>query len=119
LSLKTKVSGLLVVWPQNRWRRFSGWASKSVPTVSLDLASKPVVDFLVEHQNQGGGGFPDLAHKTGSYDLVIWDSKPPRRFLGLGLKTKQTTVYRLCHKTDGRAMMWDTRRDLVDCFAWK
>jgi hypothetical protein len=32
-----------------------------------DLASKPVVGFLVEPQNQGGGGFPGLGLKTGSY----------------------------------------------------
>jgi hypothetical protein len=34
-----------------------------VVTVSPDLASKPVVDFLVEPQNQGGGGFFDLGVK--------------------------------------------------------
>jgi hypothetical protein len=31
------------------------------------LASKLVVGFLVEPQNQGGGGFPGLGLKTGSY----------------------------------------------------
>jgi hypothetical protein len=35
------------------------------------LASKPVVGFLVKPQNQGGGGFPDLGLKTGSFGLVI------------------------------------------------
>jgi hypothetical protein len=29
------------------------------------------VGFLVEPQNQGGGGFPDLGLKTGSFGLVI------------------------------------------------
>jgi hypothetical protein len=72
-----------------------------VATVSPDLASKSAVGFLVEPQNQGGGGFPGLSLKTGSYDLVIWQSKSPRRFLGLGLKTKQTSVCRLRHKTNG------------------
>jgi hypothetical protein len=33
------------------------------------------VDFLVEPQNQGGGGFPDLGVKTGSLGLVIWGLK--------------------------------------------
>jgi hypothetical protein len=61
---------------------FSSLASKSVATVSPDLASKPTVGFLVEPQNQGGGGFPGLDLKTGSYGLVIWASKLPRRFLG-------------------------------------
>jgi hypothetical protein len=50
---------------------FSSLASKLVVTVSLSLASKPVVGFLVEPQNQGGGGFPDLGLKTGSSVLVI------------------------------------------------
>jgi hypothetical protein len=31
--------------------------------------------FLVEPQNQGGGGFPDLGLKTGSLGLVIWGLK--------------------------------------------
>jgi hypothetical protein len=44
--------------------------------------------FLVEPQNQCGGGFPDLGLKTGSSGLVIWALKAPRRFLGLSLKTK-------------------------------
>jgi hypothetical protein len=35
------------------------------------LASKLGVDFLVEHQNQGGGGFPGLCLKTGRSGLVI------------------------------------------------
>jgi hypothetical protein len=48
-----------------------GLASKPAMTVSPSLASKLVVGFLVEPQNQGGGGFPDLGLKTGSYGLVI------------------------------------------------
>jgi hypothetical protein len=56
LSLKTKVDGLSVVWPQNHWDDFSSvWASKPTPTVCewfdlkttrtvfIGLASKPVV----------------------------------------------------------------------------
>jgi hypothetical protein len=62
---------------------FSGLASKPVTTVffsltlklvtavSPGLASKPVLGFLVEPQNQGGGGFPGLSIKTGSFGLVI------------------------------------------------
>jgi hypothetical protein len=49
----------------------SGLTSKPAAMVSGGLASKPVVGFLVEPQNQGGGGFPSLGLKTGSYDLVI------------------------------------------------
>jgi hypothetical protein len=66
---------------------FSSLASKSVATVFSDLASKPVmmvspslasklvVSFLVEAQNQGGGGFSGLGLKIGCYCLVICDSK--------------------------------------------
>jgi hypothetical protein len=77
------------------------------------------VGFLVEPQNQGGGGFPGLSLKIGSSGLVIWASKSPRRFLGLGLKTKWASVCRLRHKTDGGSSARDTRRDLAACLASK
>jgi hypothetical protein len=98
---------------------FSSLASKLVVTVSSDLASKLVVSFLVEPQNQGGGGFPNLGLKTSSSGLVIWASKSPRQFLGLGLKTKQASLYRLRHKINGGRSMWDTCRDLAACLACK
>jgi hypothetical protein len=44
-------------------------------TVFSGLASKPVLGFLVEPQNKGGGGFSGLGLKTGSYGLVIWALK--------------------------------------------
>jgi hypothetical protein len=86
---------------------FSNLASKLVATVFSGLASKLAVDFLVEPQNQGGGEFLDLGLKTGSFGLVIWASKSPRWFLGLGLKTMQASVCQLCHKTDGVRLAWD------------
>jgi hypothetical protein len=98
---------------------FSSLTSKLVTTVPPGLASKPAVGFLVEPQNQGGGGFPGLNLKTGSSDLVIWASKSSRRFLGLDLKTKKALVCRLRHKTDEGRSVRDTRRDLATCFAWK
>jgi hypothetical protein len=54
---------------------FSSLVSKLVATVSPALASKLVVGFLVEPQNQGGGGFSALDLKTDSFGLVIWVSK--------------------------------------------
>jgi hypothetical protein len=98
---------------------FASLASKLVAMVFPGLASKPVVGFLVELQNQGGGGFSGLGLKTGSSGLVIWASKSLRRFLGLGLKTMQALVCRLRHKTDGGRSARDTRRDLAACLAWK
>jgi hypothetical protein len=92
---------------------FSSLASKLVVTVSPGLTSKPVVGFLVEPQNQGGGGFPGLALKTGSSSLVILVSKSPQRFFGLDLKTKWASIFRLRHKTDGGRLARDTRRDLA------
>jgi hypothetical protein len=65
---------------------FSSLTSKLVTMVSPGLASKPVAGFLVEPQNQGGGGFSGLGLKTGRFDLVIWTSKSLRWFLGLCLK---------------------------------
>jgi hypothetical protein len=35
------------------------------------------MNFLIETQNQGGGEFPGLGIKTGSYSLVIYASKSP------------------------------------------
>jgi hypothetical protein len=40
-----------------------------------------------------GIGFSSLGPKTSSYGLVIWASKSPQWFLGLGLKTKWDEVY--------------------------
>jgi hypothetical protein len=45
--------------------------SKLVVTVSPGLTLKPVVGFLVEPQNQGGGGFFSLGLKIDNYGLVI------------------------------------------------
>jgi hypothetical protein len=67
---------------------FSSLASKLVATVSPNFTLKLAVSFLVEPQNQCGGGFPGLGLKTGSSGLVIWASKSPRQFLSLSLNTK-------------------------------
>jgi hypothetical protein len=67
---------------------FSSLVSKLVVTVSPNFALKSTVGFLVEPQNQGGGGFSGLGLKTGSSSLVIWASKSPRQFLDLSLNTK-------------------------------
>jgi hypothetical protein len=50
---------------------FSSLPSKLVATVSPGLTSKPVVGFLVQPQNQGGGGFFSLGLKIDSSGLVI------------------------------------------------
>jgi hypothetical protein len=50
---------------------FASFASKLVATVSSGLALKSAVGFLVEPQNQDGGGFPGLGLKIGSSGLVI------------------------------------------------
>jgi hypothetical protein len=56
---------------------FSSLASKLVAMVSPGLASKSAVGFLVEPQNQRGGGFSDLGLKTSKSGLVIWSSISP------------------------------------------
>jgi hypothetical protein len=50
---------------------FFSLTSKLVMMVSSGLALKPAVGFLVEPQNQGGGGFSGLGRKTDSSVLVI------------------------------------------------
>jgi hypothetical protein len=72
---------------------FSSLASKLVVTVSPGLASKPVVGFLVEPQNHGGGGFPGLGLKTdsswfGDLDIKITATVSwfgPQNQVGFGL----------------------------------
>jgi hypothetical protein len=88
---------------------FSSFSSKLVTTVSPGLALNPALGFLVEPQNQGGGGFSGLGLKFGSYGLVIWVSKLSRWFLGLTLKTKEALVCWMRHKIDGGKSAWDTR----------
>jgi hypothetical protein len=56
---------------------------------------------------------PCLGLKTGSSGLLICASKSLRGFLGLGLKIKWASVFRLRHKTDGGRSAWDTRQDLA------
>jgi hypothetical protein len=85
-------------------------------TVSPGLASKPVVGFLVELQNQGDGGFSSLGLKTGNSGLVIWASKSLQWFLGLGLKTKRASICQLRHKTDGWRLAQDMCQYLAVCF---
>jgi hypothetical protein len=88
----------LAVWPQIllQWffqtkklvaTVFSNLTSKLVAMVSPSLTSKLTVSFLVEPQNQGGGGFSGLGLKTGSFGLVIWASKSSGvRFIGCATK---------------------------------
>jgi hypothetical protein len=77
---------------------FSSLALKLVATVSPGLASKPTVGFLVEPQNQGGGGFFNLDLKNGSYgfgDLgikitatVFWVGPQNQTGFGLSVATQ-------------------------------
>jgi hypothetical protein len=109
LSLKTKVDGLPVVWPQNHW-----------DSLSVVWPQNHYDSFSWFGLKIGGGGFVGLSLKTDSYDLVICASKLPRWFLILYLKTKRTMVCRLRDKIDGRMKtVQGTRRDLTAWFGWK
>jgi hypothetical protein len=83
---------------------FLGWASKSRSIIFSGLASKPVAT-----------GYPVWAAKPSA---PVWWSEL-RRFLNFGLKIKQTSAYRLHHKTDEWSTARDTCRDLTSCFVWK
>jgi hypothetical protein len=83
--------------------------SKPVATIFSGLSSKPVVGFLVEPQNQGGGEFFRLSLKSGSYGLVIWALKSLRQFLDLDLKINHASVYQLRYKINGGRSVWYTR----------
>jgi hypothetical protein len=91
LSLKTKVGGLSVVWPQNHW-----------DGLSMVWTQNHWYGFSRFGLKTGGGGFFGLCLKTDSYGLMVWSSKSPRWLLDLGLKTKQASIYRLRHKSDER-----------------
>jgi hypothetical protein len=90
LSLKTKVDGLSVIWLQNHLDGFLQFVLKTGGDCIFRFSLKTGGDdFLIDPQNQGGGGFP-----------------------GLGLKTKQASVYRLRYKTDGRIRRRGTRVEM-------
>jgi hypothetical protein len=72
--------------------RLEGWMTPCVIFI-MHMVTR-ITYLLVEPQNQGRR-FPGFGVKTGSSDLMIFASKSPRRFIGLGLKIKRTTVYRL------------------------
>jgi hypothetical protein len=72
MHMETRSMSFLVE-PQNQGRRFvSG------------LASKPLRRFSPVWPHNRWLGFPGLGLKTCSFGLMIWASKSPRRFLGLG-----------------------------------
>jgi hypothetical protein len=119
LSLKIKVDGLSVVWPQNQWCSFSVVSPQNhwdgFSRFGFKTGGNGFSRFGLK---TGGGRFPGLGLKTGSYGLVIWGSKSPRWFLRLCLKIKLATICRLRHKTNERMKtMRDTHQDLAACFA--
>jgi hypothetical protein len=67
-------------------------ASKPRSTVSPGLASKPVAMVLVVWPQNHSLSFPSLRLKTNNRGFIIWPTKSPRWFLGLGLKTKWDEV---------------------------
>jgi hypothetical protein len=72
LSLKTNIDGLSVVWLQNHWDDFSGFASKLEATILSDLVSKSVVTVSPNLTSKPVAvGFLVYTSKTGSYGLVI------------------------------------------------
>jgi hypothetical protein len=100
LSLKTKVYDLSVVLSQNHCDSFLRFGVKIGDDGFSSLSSKPVA--MVSW----------LSLKIGSYDLVIWVSKSPWQLLILGLKPKQASVCRLCHKIGSRMRRRGTRVEI-------
>jgi hypothetical protein len=66
---------------------FLDLASKPRSMVSPGLTSELVATVLVVWLQNHSLGFSDLGLKIDSFGLVIWPTKLPRWFLGLGLKT--------------------------------
>jgi hypothetical protein len=79
LSLKTKVDGLSVVWPQNHWDSFLLFSLKTSGDGFSGFGLKTGSDgFSGFGLKTGGDGFSGLGLKTSSYGLVICASKSPR-----------------------------------------
>jgi hypothetical protein len=79
---------------------FLGLASKPSSTVSPGLASKPVVTVCQRFGLKTTVTVSWLGLRTKVDDLVIWASKSPRWFFGLGLKAKWEEVFQFRLKTD-------------------
>jgi hypothetical protein len=107
VHVEMRSTGFLVE-PQNQGRRFES-----------GLGSKPLGQFSLFWPQNRWLRFLGLGLKIGSSGLVIWASKSPRWFLGLGLKTKHALVCQLRHKTDGGRMARYMRRDLAACSTLK
>jgi hypothetical protein len=63
---------------------FLGITSKPRSTVSPGVASKLVATVLMVWPQNHSLEFLELGLKTGRCSLLIWPTKSPRRFLGLG-----------------------------------
>jgi hypothetical protein len=72
---------------------FLSLASKPSSTVSPGLASKPMVMVCQRFGLKTTVTVSWLGLRTKVDDLVIWASKSPRRFFGLGLKAKWEEVF--------------------------
>jgi hypothetical protein len=115
LNLKIKIDGLLVVWAQNH-----------CDGLSLVWPQNHWYDFLRFYLKTGGDDFSwfalktsgfeffGLGLKTDGYGLLICVVKLPRQFFDLDLKIKQTSVYRLRHKTNGGRTARDIHRDMPE-----
>jgi hypothetical protein len=78
LSLKTKVDGLSVVWPQNHSDDFLRFDLKTGGNTFFRFGLKTGGGgFSWFGLKFGGRGFSGLGLKTGSYGLRIWASKSP------------------------------------------
>jgi hypothetical protein len=114
LSLKTKVDGLSVVWPQNHWDGFHQFGKKNRWRRFLRFGlNTDGESFLVELQNQGGGGFPSLDLKISGYGLSVAsqnrregiDAGHTSRYSGLfRVEASLTRVFKSGLKTGGGAM---------------
>jgi hypothetical protein len=84
LSLKTKVDGLSVIWPQNHWDDFSSvWASKPMVTVCEWFGLKTCYDdFRWFGLKTSGDGFLQFGLKTGCDSFSRFGLKTDGRFLG-------------------------------------
>jgi hypothetical protein len=92
-------------------------ASKPVATVSPGLTSKPVVGFLVEPQNQGGGGFFQFGPQNRQLQFSDLDIKITATVSWFGPQNQAGFDLSVAPQNRWEdATAWDTRRDLAAYF---
>jgi hypothetical protein len=132
LSLKTKVDGLSVVWPQNHYDGLSAvWRQNHWDSfLRFDLKTNDD-GFLRFGHKTSGDNFSRFSLKTGGLGFLFWTSKPVAMVWWFGPQNHHDGFLICVSKPSGLRFVIcatkpmeggvarDTRRDIAASFAWK